>query len=440
MPQLYHHLDLSERNAIENGLKAKRSVQEIAKLLGRPTATIKREVFRNRVRPDIQQVKTCRQMRNDCTKRVKCQQHHLCTRCDGPMDACRFCDRCNEVCAEFVADFCERRDRSHGCCNNCKEYLSCKMKRWRYNAKTAQKLADTRLSESRTGLSLTEEELLTLNEIVSAGLKKGQSLHAIVVNNREEIVCSERTLYKLVGQSRFDARNIDMPLLVRRRVRKKTIEHKVDRSCRIGRTYDDFLVWKEENNGLMEVQMDTVVGTQGSQKALLTLYWTNANFLYIVLLERRTAGAVNEVFQYFQTTLGKTAFQKLFPGLLTDRGSEFSHPTIIEGPDGEVWTKLFYCDANAAYQKGALEQEHTMIRKVIPKGKSFDHLNNDHIALLNSHITSYTRPSLNDRTPQDMFRFIHNVDPLELFGLMEIKPNDVTLKPQLLPRAKEHDK
>jgi len=146
--------------------------------------------------------------------------------------------------------------------------------------------------------------------------------------------CSERTLYKLVATGRFDAKVLDMPLVVRRRVRKKAVEHKVDRGGRIGRTYEDFKAWKEQRNGLQEVQMDTVHGQQGIHKTLLTLYWTSAHFLLLLLLDRCTAGAVNEVFRTFHEKLGKKRFQKLFPVILTDRGSEFSDPLSIEGPEG----------------------------------------------------------------------------------------------------------
>lgn len=432
----YHHLDIRERVAIKNGLDAKLTIQEIARPLGRPPITIKREIFRNRVRQTIQEVQYCRITRNDCTKRITCTRTNLCAYCVNKMPNCSYCERCNEVCEAFVQTGCDRRDRTHGCCNACSNSRSCKLRRWYYRPKEAQKLADTRLVESRTGSTLTQDELLRLNEIVSEGLRKGQSLHAIIAANRDEIFCSERTLYKLVATGRFDAKVLDMPLVVRRRVRKKAVEHKVDRGCRIGRTYEDFKAWKEQRNGIQEVQMDTVHGQQGIHKTLLTLYWTSAHFLLLLLLDRCTAGAVNEVFRTFHEKLGKKRFQKLFPVILTDRGSEFRDPLSIEGPEGETWTKLFYCDAYKPQQKGAIEQEHAIIRRILPKGTSFDRLNNEDIALVNAHITSYPRPGLNGRTPQDMFGFIYGEKISELFGIDSIEPCNVVLKPRLLNRAK----
>jgi hypothetical protein len=44
----------------------------------------------------------------------------------------------------------------------------------------------------------------------------------------------------------LSARNIDMPRVCRLKPRKsKPIEHKVDKQCRVGRTYEDFLKFME---------------------------------------------------------------------------------------------------------------------------------------------------------------------------------------------------
>jgi IS30 family transposase len=114
--------------------------------------------------------------------------------------------------------------------------------------------------------------------------------------------------------------------------------------------------------------------------------------------------------------------------LLTDRGSEFTNPAKIEGGS----TKVFYCDPQQPQQKGALEQEHSLIRQIIPKGMSFDHLQQEDIAKMNSHITSYARPGLGDKTPQEVFSFLFGQDLLQCFGLERVKPEDVILNNTLL--------
>jgi len=46
-------------------------------------------------------------------------------------------------------------------------------------------------------------------------------------------------------------------------------------------------------------------------------------------------------------------------------------------------------------QKGGCEVTHEMIRRVLPKGVSFDHLMQIDISIMMNHINSYTRKKLN---------------------------------------------
>lgn len=334
MSVAYTHLRLSDRKAIEKGLKNKMTVPTIAKQLGRPPITIRREILRNRDRrPDHH----TRKMRNDCKHRNECQLGRLCsTTCIGPMEACRYCDRCNDVCEQFVMDTCERRDKEVGCCNGCERTQNCHMRRWLYYADKAQAKTTQRLTESRTGITLTEDEIALIDEIVTPGVLRGQSLHSIIVANRDRIPCSERTLYTIVKTGRIQAKTIDLPLAVRRRPREKSVYHKVDKGCRIGRSFMDYLEWQEGAGHIEAVQMDTVEGKKGQRKVMLTLYWPAAKLLLIHLLERKTSAAVTEVLVSFHQQLGKKRFQSLFPAILTDRGTEFSNPTAKEGCSRQV--------------------------------------------------------------------------------------------------------
>jgi IS30 family transposase len=77
------------------------------------------------------------------------------------------------------------------------------------------------LSESRSGISLSEKEILHLDDVISPLLKKKQSLHHICVHHSDSIMVSESTLYRFVDYNLFSARNIDMPRKVRYSKRRK---------------------------------------------------------------------------------------------------------------------------------------------------------------------------------------------------------------------------
>lgn len=70
---------------------------------------------------------------------------------------------------------------------------------------------------------------------------------------------------------------------------------------------------------------------------------------------------------------------------------------------------------------------------VLPKGSSFDHLAQADVDKLMSHVNSYSRPSLQDKSPCDLFAFLHGTDLLELLGVRKIPANEILLKPRLIP-------
>jgi hypothetical protein len=86
---------------------------------------------------------------------------------------------------------------------------------------------------------------------------------------------SEKTMYNYVDSCLFDVRNIDLPRKVRFCVRYKKPEFEVDRSCRVGRTYEEFEKFLEKNPDTAVVQMDTVIGSKGG-KCLLTIHFVDS--------------------------------------------------------------------------------------------------------------------------------------------------------------------
>ena len=178
--------------------------------------------------------------------------------------------------------------------------------------------------------------------------------------------------------------------------------------------------------------MDSVIGRKGG-KVLLTMFFPNSNLLLAFLRENNTARSVLNVFNDLYDKLGRDTYCKLFPVILTDRGSEFSDPVPIEcDRNGEQRSLVFYCDPSAPYQKGGIEVAHELIRRILPKGTSFDNLQQEDIDLMLSHINSYKREKLNNRSANQMFSFPYGVDILHQFNIREIEPNDIILSPKLL--------
>jgi IS30 family transposase len=151
------------------------------------------------------------------------------------------------------------------------------------------------LVESRIGANITEDELLTLDEFVSPLVIRGQSVHHIVAHNPDQFSVSEKSIYRYVAGGLLKARNIDMPRVCRIKPRNsKPVEHKVDCSCRIGRTYAQFCAFTQQAN-IQAVEMDSVIGRVGG-KVLLTLMFKSCDLMLAFIRERNTSQLTKRLF------------------------------------------------------------------------------------------------------------------------------------------------
>lgn len=123
----------------------------------------------------------------------------------------------------------------------------------------------------------------------------------------------------------------------------------------------------------------------------------------------------------------------MFPVLLADNGSEFSNPTAIElDSQGNRRTSMFYCDASAPYQKGSCENNHELIRRIIPKGVDIGQYTQEQINLMMSHINSYARKKLGNKSTYEVFEFQYGREILDVFHLRKIPADEIILNTELL--------
>ena len=357
------HLTLSDRIAIEVGLRERKSFSAIAEELGKDPTTISKEV---RTHIKLKQAGGY----NPCVIRKDCKHYgDLCHPCKFTYGkSCHSCyqTKCFEACPDFLQAQCSKLSKPPYVCNGCQQRQSCKLERHLYEAKSAQREYEATRSESRQGFAVTPAELDRIDRIISPLIKQGQSIHQICVNNADEIMLDERTIYNYVDAGLLSVGNIDMPRKVRYKVRKKKPSVRVDKQCHLGRTYEDFLEYTAANPDTPVVEIDSVEGRKGG-KVLLTVFFRNANLMLAFLRDRNTARSVTEVFEWLYNILGHEQYCRLFPIILTDRGSEFTDPVSIECTKfGEIRSRVFYCDPQRSDQKGGCEVTHEFIRRVLP--------------------------------------------------------------------------
>ena len=174
--------------------------------------------------------------------------------------------------------------------------------------------------------------------------------------------------------------------------------------------------------------MDTVEGNKNSIKVLLTIIDVKTNFMFIRLLDKKDIKSVNTAWDSIKNNLDRKTFSKLFRIVLTDNGSEFFDPLHIEldYETGKRISNVFYCKPYSSWQKGCIEKNHEFIRKVFPKGTSFDTFNEKIIKKLEDNINNIPRKSLNGKTPYELM-FEKNKEIISKLNCSYIKPDDVTL-------------
>ncbi|WP_430885099.1 IS30 family transposase [Fusibacter sp. JL216-2] len=424
------YLTYDERLEIEAGLKVGLSFGAIAKLISKDRTTIAKEIKRNLI---IKKTGYGGYPYNACKLRLKCTRTKVCDECKYPSKPyCKNCKICNDGCPYFEEDICVSKFKPPYVCNGCNTLPKCTLAKPYYSAIDAHNKYSENISESRSGIITNEAEIARINAIISPLIRKGQSIHQIYANHVDELMCSEKTLYNYVDACLFDVRNIDLPRKVKFRPRYKKSEFKIDRKCRIDRTYKDFTDYMNKYPETSVVQMDSVVGNKGG-KVLLTLHFVDTSFMMAFIRDANTSRSVIDIFDYLYRILGRADYEKLFPVFLTDNGSEFSNPKAIEyGPIGILRSRLFYCDPSAPYQKGAIEVNHTLIRRILPKGSSFDDLTQEDILLVMNHVNSYTRKKLNDKSPYDAFSFYYGKELLGKLGYVSVAAENINLTPKLL--------
>lgn len=427
------HLTLDSRTTIQTELNKNSSFKSIARLLSKDCTTISKEV-KNHI---CFEKSGCNgRPFNDCLLAFsrQCGAHEVCSgHCQNPRRPCWSCARCISVCPIYKQYICPKLSKPPYVCNGCPDRHKCSLEKRFYKASYAQKEYEQIRSESRSGFAISQSELKQLDDIVSPLLKKGQSLHHIAIHHADQLMKSERTLYSYVNNGLFSARNIDMPRTVRMRPRKAQPKVlKVDKTCRLGRDFQCFTKFKEEHPDIPVRQMDSVEGTKGGA-VLLTIHFVEQELQLAFLRSRNDAQSVIDIFNRLYLELRPDIYLELFPVLLADNGSEFSNPSAIElDSQGNPRSKVFYCDASAPYQKAHCENNHEMIRRIIPKGTDLSQYTQEQIDLMMSHINSYARKNLGNKSPYDVFAFQYGEEILKLFNIQKIPADEIILSPDLL--------
>ncbi len=413
------HLTESHRIKIEHYLNENYSYRKIAELLNVNVSTISREVKRNIRTYSISNHMVI----------VECIHKDNCERLKGSSKS----KMCSINCPDYELRKCDRFSTKNAkpVCNSCPNNAKCKLARKKYIANVANNKYELRII-LRPKIRITQEQFDFINKLFSEKMTKGQSISVIYQNHKDEIMISENTVRNYLKRGLLKSNQLDM--IRPRFTANKSVKRRVIKNVDLlnGRTYEDYINYTKEKDILI-VQLDTVVGKLVDNKKILTIHWPSFHFQIGILLEKLSPAFVNNALMELKNKLGLETYKILFQVILTDNGIEFSLLDEIENDEnGELITKVFFCDPYKSSQKGSCERNHEFIRYVLPKGVSFDNLNQKDVDLIFSHINSTPRNSLGFKTPFELFKTAFGIEVLRILNINEINKDDVHLKPKLI--------
>lgn len=416
------HMNLENRENIENLLKQGYNFTQIGKAIGYYRTTISDEIIKHRI---------IGKQNTYGINRTFCENEKFCNNFTGTW--------CTKRCGAFKHKICESLNKPPYVCNGCSKRNHCKLQKFFYRAKEAQKEYESTLKESRIGIRISEEDIKEINEVIAPLIKeKGHTINMVYINHPDILYFSKVEFYRLINLGLVNIKNQDLPKKVSYKPRKNNEKRRTreEAKIRVGRTHKDYLNFKKKHKDRDNIEMDTVERNKGG-KVLLTIHFVKYNFMLMYLLDNQISEEVSKKWEWIKSTLGHKRYKEVIRLILTDNGKEFFKPEVIEMLDGEKVCYVFYCDPNRPDQKGSCEENHKKIAKVFPKPKNgpvkstFDYLTQEDVNILMSHINSIPRDSLNGSTPFKEIQEILTLEELHKLGVYEIDKDEVILKPSL---------
>ena len=412
----YMHLTFEERCKIEELLNKRMRKYQIAKEIGKTQSTISREINRHK-------------------------QFYMHSDYSNNYYSCVYfkdCKRCDHKCKFYKPIICKDRDKFYWACNNCEKVKNCKLDKYFYRADRAERDYRYNLSESRKGINLDENDLYNLSHLICPLIRQGQSIY-VILENHPEIKLSAKTIYNYIDAGYFKdfgVTNMTLKRTIKRkkkRVSSTKLKKRKESVDYTGRTYADYLQYKLDNPDKSTTEMDTLYNHQ-SGPYIQTFIFENTGFMIGILHKEKTADSMSNALNTIQDTLTSNEYESLFSLLLTDRGTEFSKPIQFEinQSTGEIKGKIFYCDPQHYSQKPHVENNHILIRDILPKKMDLSFLTQEKLNIMFSHLNSTPRASLGGKTPYEVFTFLYGKAVAKKLQITEIKKDDVCLTPSLL--------
>lgn len=272
---------------------------------------------------------------------------------------------------------------------------------WRYSPEIAETRARENLAAKGAPLKIGNNYAVA-EFIQTMLLEENYSPEAICALLRKEevfekyhITFCRATLYKYIDDGNIfpDVTNADLPERGERG-KKKSGRPREKRAPR-GRSIEERPKEIDDRSEFGHWEMDTVLGKKKTKARLLVLTERKTRREIIIRIPDGTAASVVRALDRLERIYG-SSFSRVFKTITVDNGSEFADCEGLERSCRRKGkrTTVYYCHPYSSYERGSNENLNKMIRRLFPKGTSFDSVTARDVRRVEEWLNNYPRKIL----------------------------------------------
>jgi len=281
---------------------------------------------------------------------------------------------------------------------------------WKYCAEVAQRKNEENETAKGTNLKIGND--MKLANFIEKKIKEEKTSPEVIEKKIKQmnfsITLCFKTIYNYIDKEILEVKRKD---LVYGNYEKKEKEQKEEseylKPNKEGKTINDRPKHIETREELGHWEMDLVEGLKGQKEPyLLVLSERKTRKEIIELIPNKTAESVVKALNRIERHLGVIKFRKIFKTITTDNGAEFRNWKLIEKSytgSNIARTSQYYADAYCSWQRGTNENINKMIRRFVPKGRSFKELTQKDVKRIEKWVNNYPRKIFNFKTSEEYY-------------------------------------
>ena len=150
----------------------------------------------------------------------------------------------------------------------------------------------------------------------------------------------------------------------------------------------------EDRSRIGDWEADTIIG-QNHKQAIVTVVERRTGLVKMKRVTNKTALLVVDAM------INLLAPVKLQVKTITsDNGKEFADHKEVKG---RLYSRFYFADAYASWQRGTNENTNGLIREYLPKGCDFRPISDDEVQAIEDRLNNRPRKRLGFRTPNQVF-------------------------------------